>query len=110
MRQKYLDFFIPNKRIAILFIIIFFFMFFILPVVNCIEDHAVKHTFCEKFHICTVDYYASIPGYIFDEGGKTECTNVVSGWWLFLLTVNMIVFSYVFSCIIDFFYRKYRDI
>ncbi|MBW2990793.1 hypothetical protein KY348_03745 [Candidatus Woesearchaeota archaeon] len=107
------SFFKFSKRKLLIFIILFYVLFFYLPVIKCIPDHDVKEKFCEKYGLCKVDIYSSISTVISGYDAETNtflcpATRITSVKMILLILIFMLG-TYIITCILDYYYARFRD-
>lgn len=107
------NFFKVTKRKIIVFIILFYFLFFYLPVIKCIPDHDVKEDFCETYGLCKVDVYSSASTMLSEYDSETNSflcpATRINILMMLLLTLAFIIGTYLITCVLDFYYAKFRD-
>lgn len=112
-RKKKMSFFRFSKRKVLIFIIVFYVLYFYLPVVKCIDNQDVKEKFCQKYNLCKVDIYFSLSTVISDydsETGSFLCpASRISVFSMILLSMLFLIGSYLITCVFDYYYVRFRD-
>jgi len=102
----------PTKRKLLVFAILFFTLFFYVPVIKCLENTDAKDRVCELYGACETDYYYPLSGII---GLRKNLDGLcpaasLNGFMLISMTGGAIGVSYLLACLLDKYYEKYRNV
>ncbi len=112
MMRKKESFFRPSKKKVLVFLILFYFAFMFFPLIKCIDSENVKQNFCEAYHECKVDVYFPLANIVSSyEDGHFFCPatriSLLGGT---AIVAFIIAFTYAIACLLNYYYRKYRDV
>jgi hypothetical protein len=104
--------FSPGKGTIVVFLIIAFFLIFFLPVVNCKESHKASKKICTLYSICYTDFYYPVAGLLLMWGTwESTCPDGNVGPLLVVTYLALlIILSALIAYLLNYYYRKYRDI
>ncbi|OGJ21231.1 hypothetical protein A3K73_02325 [Candidatus Pacearchaeota archaeon RBG_13_36_9] len=100
-----------SKRKIVIFLIVFFLISIYLPTIKCFEEYSVSPGFCKLYGLCEVERYYSLWSATINYNkliGMCDAFNYPLSYVL-LLDLVSIVSAYLISCVIESFYKKYRD-
>ena len=110
-------FFKPTKRKALVFLIIFCFSYFYVPAIRCMEDQDVSKKVCSAYNhseeYCKTDLYFSLStiglSYNPEDQGFFCPAKSISMLSMISLTIIFLAAAYIITCILDYYYAKFRD-
>lgn len=106
-----MTFFTLTQRKLLLSGIVFFFLFFYLPVVRCLADEPVSGKVCAAYDLCEVDVHFSLStvwsGII---RGGLFCPDLsLTRFAIISLTLLFLAGSHILGCALDYYYIRFRD-
>ena len=100
-----------NKKIVVIFLIVFYPSLAYLQLLKCETEQAVSEKFCKEYDLCKVDVYFALSTVIINYDDGFYCPSQHIGFWLVgVLTLLLMVISFVIAYTVDYLYVRYRDI
>ena len=103
-----------SKTQIIITLVLFFILYFYLPLIKCVTDLDVSKKVCERYSLCTTDFWFSmfniVSNYELYEN-KYYCPEKdFSHLNIIIITLLLLFTSYLIAFSLEKLYIKYRDI
>jgi hypothetical protein len=111
------NFFKPTKRKALVFLIIFCFSYFYVPTIKCLENQDVSKKVCAAYNhsrdYCKTDLYFSLSTISLSYSPENKSffcpSRSMSVLDMALLTIIFMAGAYITTCMLDYYYARFRD-